>query len=227
MTGHLLIVEDDEELAGQLALQMSQYGHSAVAVHDGRAALQAVSTNSFDAVILDRMLPKLDGIEVLRCLRDGRVTVPILMLTALGQSTQKVEGLDAGADDYVAKPVDPAELNARTNALIRARKWQGASSDETIRFADIVVSPTRHRAWRNDKTLNLQKTEFKMLTILVQNAGSVVTRSMFLEQVWNYDFEPTTNLVESNMRRLRMKLTEFGATDPIQTVRGVGYMLKA
>ena len=227
MSAHLLIVEDDETLADQIAEQMGHYGHSATVTHDGRAALQAVGLEAFDAIILDRLLPKADGISVLQSLRQARIVTPVLMLTALGQSAQKVEGLEAGADDYAVKPIDPAELNARINALVRARKWQGEASDDTIRAGDILVSPARHAAWRGGKPLVLQHTELKILVVLARNANSAVTRAMLLEQVWNYDFEPATNLVEAHIRRLRLKLTEHVSEDPISTIRGVGYMLRA
>lgn len=226
MAAHLLIVEDDEVLADQIAQQMSHYGHSTTIAHDGLAAIQAVGLEAFDAIVLDRMLPRADGVSVLQKLRQGRIATPILMLTALGQAGQKVEGLDAGADDYVVKPVDPAELNARINALIRARKWQEQAKDDTIRAGDILVSPSRHSASRAGKPLVLQHTELKILLVLARNANSVVTRAMLLDQVWNYDFEPATNLVEAHIRRLRIKLTEQG-DDPIRTIRGVGYMLQA
>jgi len=223
---NLLIVEDDEALALQLAEQLRLTGHSSIVVQDGRRAIEAVAGTQFDAIILDRILPGMDGIAVLRSLRDNNILTPVIMMTALGQSRQKVEGLDSGADDYVVKPVDPAELNARLQALVRARGWVERGSDETLRAGDLLVSPTRHCAWRNGKALNLQKIEFKLLTELVRNADSTVTRAMLLERVWNYDFEPATNIVEAYIRRLRIKLTEYGGDDPIKTIRGVGYMLR-
>lgn len=223
---HLLIVEDDEALALQLAEQLRLIGHSAVIMPNGRSAMEAVAGTQFDAIILDRILPGMDGIAVLRSLRDNNILTPVIMMTALGQSRQKIEGLDSGADDYVVKPVDPAELNARLQALVRARGWVERGSDETLRAGDLLVSPTKHCAWRNGKVLNLQKIEFKLLTELVRNADSTVTRAMLLERVWNYDFEPATNIVEAYIRRLRIKLTEFGDDDPIRTIRGVGYMLR-
>lgn len=226
MAHHLLIVEDDEALALQLSEQLHQMGHGSVIVHDGRRAIEAVAGAQFDAIILDRILPSMDGMAVLRSLRDNNILTPVIMMTALGQSRQKVEGLESGADDYIVKPVDPAELNARLHALIRARGWVERGSDETLRAGDLLISPTRHSAWRNGKALNLQKIEFRLLTELMRNADSTVTRAMLLERVWNYDFEPATNIVEAYIRRLRIKLTEFGGDDPIRTIRGVGYMLR-
>ncbi|HWV13372.1 MAG TPA: response regulator transcription factor [Sphingobium sp.] len=226
MSLNLLIVEDDEELAAQLSQQLSAFGHESTIVGDGRRANQMVGSKHFDAIILDRILPMVDGVTLLKDLRDHNILTPVVMMTALGQSRQKVEGLESGADDYVVKPVDPAELNARIQALVRARGWTDKGADETLRAGDLVVSPARHSAWRDGQALRLQKTEFKVLVELVRHAGVPVTRAMLLERVWNYDFEPTTNLVEAHMRRLRIKLMEFGGEDPIVTIRGLGYMIR-
>lgn len=223
---NILVVEDDDALANALAEQLRAFGHSATVVGDGRAALAAVSDEAFDAIILDRMLPLLDGISVLENLRRGTVHVPVLMLTALGQTIERVEGLEAGADDYVVKPVDPIELNARLKALVRARGYASDSS-ETIRAGDIMISPTKFRAWRKGRDLDLPRTEFNLLLELARNAGSVLTRPMLIERVWHYDFEPTTNIVDAYIRRLRVKLTQFGDDDPITTMRGFGYLLRA
>ncbi len=222
----LLIVEDDEELAAQLGEQLARFGHRVTIAGDGRRANQALGSTHFDAIILDRILPMMDGLSLLKDLRDHHILTPVIMMTALGQSRQKIEGLESGADDYVVKPVDPAELNARLQALVRARGWTEQREDETLRAGDVVVSPARHSAWRNGKTLRLQKTEFKVLTELARNAGTPMTRAMLLERVWNYDFEPATNLVDAYIRRLRIRLTEFGGEDPIITIRGLGYMLR-
>lgn len=225
MSLNLLIVEDDEELATQLREQLSVFGHDSTIVGDGRCANQMVAAQHFDAIILDRILPMIDGVTLLKGLRGHNILTPVIMMTALGQSRQKVEGLENGADDYVVKPVDPAELNARLNALVRAREWTDKGANETLRAGDLVVSPSRHSAWRDGQALRLQKTEFKVLVELVRHAGTPVTRAMMLERVWNYDFEPATNLVEAHIRRLRIKLMEFGGDDPIVTIRGLGYMI--
>lgn len=220
-----LIVEDDRQQAELLSQQLSGFGHHCEIAHDGRAAIEKISRDKFDAVVLDRMLPVMDGISAIESLRNAGIGIPTLMLTALGQTLEKVEGLNAGADDYVAKPVDPAELNARLLALVRARTWQSGAAD-TLRIGDLVISPVKFRAWRKDRNLDLPKTEFNLLLELARNAGSVLTRSMLLERVWQYDFEPETNIVDVYIRRLRRKLCQFGDPDPIGTVRGVGYLLR-
>lgn len=226
MSLQLLLVDDDEDFAARLGEQLRLFGHETSIAADGRRAAELVAARHFDVIILDRLLPMMDGLAVVRNLRERNILTPVIILTALGQSRHKVEGLESGADDYLVKPVDPAELNARLHALMRGRGWSGQGSDETIRVGDMVVSPTRHSAWRNGKTLSLQKIEFRLLTELARHAGDVMTRAMLLERVWNYDCEPATNLVDAYIRRLRIKLTEFGDADPIMTVRGVGYMLR-
>lgn len=221
----LLIVEDDAKLANLLAQQMSEFDHRSTLAGNGQEALAAVARDAFDAIILDRMLPILDGVSVVESLRTAGINIPTLMLTALGQTADKVEGLNAGADDYVVKPVDAVELNARLNALVRARRSSAEPSD-TLRVGDILISPTKFRAWRGGQDLDLPRTEFKLLLELVRNAGSVLTRPMLIERIWHYDFEPATNIVDAYIRRLRIKLTQFGGDDPIVTSRGFGYMIR-
>ena len=225
MTLHILLADDDRLLRCQLAEQLSAFGHTVETADDGGVAMAMMGRQAFDVVILERMMPSIDGVTLLRQIRKGGVTVPVLMLTALGHVYDKVEGLEAGADDYVVKPVDPLELNARIKALVRARRISQQPAD-TIRASDIVVSPSQMRAWRGDEPLNLSQTEFKLLLELARNAGSVVTRPMLIEKLWGLDFMPTTNIVEAHIRHLRMKLMERG-DDPISTQRGMGYTLRA
>ncbi|SES09740.1 DNA-binding response regulator, OmpR family, contains REC and winged-helix (wHTH) domain [Sphingobium sp. YR768] len=225
MSLHILLVEDDKPLQRQLVEQLSQYGHEVATADDGPGALAIVGLHAFDIIILDWMIPSIDGITVLRQLREGGMHVPVLMLTALGQVYDKVEGFNAGADDYVVKPVDPMELNARLHALLRARRINEQPSD-TISAGDIVISPSRLRAWRSGRPLILSQTEFKLLLELSRNAGSVVTRPMLIERIWGHDFMPTTNIVDAHIRHLRVKLLEHG-DDPISTQRGMGYLLRA
>ncbi|EZP55020.1 MULTISPECIES: response regulator transcription factor [Sphingomonas] len=225
MTLQLLLVEDDAAYAAALADELRGIGHTVTVAGDGRAALTAMNEAAFDAVILDRMMPRLDGMSVLQTLRSGGMTLPVIMLTALSASQDKVEGLEAGADDYVVKPVAASELQARLTAILRGRGWTASSAD-TLQAGDIVVSPTTFRAWRRGRPIDLAKLELKLLIELVRNADAVLTRAMLIERVWGYDFMPDTNLVDVHIRRLRRKLTEGGDDDPIQTLRGIGYMLR-
>ena len=225
MSLHLILVDDDRDFAEGLSTELRARGHRVEHVGDGRQALAAIDREQYDAVILDRMMPRLDGLSVVEALRAGGITVPVIMLTALSMASDKVEGLDAGADDYVVKPVDAQELNARIQAVLRGRRWTSRDSD-TIRAGDIVVSPTSFRAWRAGQPITLANLELKLLTELARHEGEVLTRAMLIERVWGYDFEPETNIVDVYIRRLRVKLTEKGGTDPIETVRGIGYSLK-
>lgn len=225
MSLHLILVEDDRDYAAGLADDLTRLGHRVEHVGDGRQALAALDREQFDAVILDRMMPRLDGLSVVETLRERGLTVPVIMLTALSMASDKVDGLEAGADDYVVKPVAAEELNARINAVLRGRRWTVGESD-TIRAGDIVVSPTSFRAWRAGRPIALANLELKLLTELARHAGEVLTRAMLIERVWGYEFEPETNVVDVYIRRLRVKLTEAGGSDPIETVRGIGYSLK-
>lgn len=220
----LLLAEDDVELAAMLAEQLQAFGHRTSVVETGQAALDAVFSRKVDAVLLDWMLPGVDGIGVLQRLRDEQLTVPVIMLTALNRLPEKVEGLSAGADDYVTKPASAEEIDARIHAVIRGRQWQSRPSDVRI-AGDIRISPARIRAWRGDRALDLSPTDFKLLSELVDSDGAVLTRAMLVERVWGFDFEPTTNIVDSHIRRLRLELTRDGEDDPVVTVRGLGYML--
>lgn len=222
---NLLLVEDDDGYATTLAKELRALDHDVTVAATGAEALQAADREPFDAAIIDRMLPQMDGTAVLRRLREGGKRLPVVMLSALGRSGEKVEGLDAGADDYVVKHTPAAELDERLKALVRGRQWTTGDGD-TVRAGDIVVSPTRFRAWRNDRPLDLVRLELQLLAELARNAGTVLTRAMLIERVWGYDFEPTTNIVDVQIRALRRKLIGDGESDPIVTLRGIGYMLR-
>jgi two-component system, OmpR family, response regulator len=221
----LLLVEDDAAYADTLAQELRALDHRVTIATNGVAALEAVARESFDAVILDRMLPQMEGTAVLQRLHESGATLPVLMLSALGRSVEKVEGLEAGADDYVVKPTPAPELDARLKALARARGWTERNGD-TLRAGDITVSPTQLRAWRADVPLDLTKLELGLLTELARQPNMILTRAMLLERVWGYDFEPATNIVDAQVRMLRRKLTADGGDDPIVTKRGLGYMLR-
>jgi two-component system OmpR family response regulator len=219
----LLIVEDDERAAKQLVADLAELGHESLVALDGRSALSMATDGKFDAVLLDIMLPYVDGVGVARILRDRNLEMPIIMLTALGDLEQRLTGLEAGADDYLVKPAAPAEIDARLKAILR----RAARSNETgvLRAGDIEVNEIKYRAMRAGRLLKLRTMDFRLLCELVRNVNSVVTRKMLYQSIWNYDFEPTTNILESSIRHLRAQLSQPGERDPISTVRGVGYML--
>lgn len=226
MTFNLLLVDDDALFAAAAADELRGWGHAVTVVGAGRDAVAAIRAAAYDAVILDRMLPGLDGMAVVGQLRRDGVTIPILMVSARGRPVERIEGLNAGADDYLAKPVATAELHARLGAIIRGRGWARSAGDDTIRAGDIVVSPTRFRVWRAGRPIDLGKLEFDLLAELARHAGTVLTRATLFERVWGQGGEPASNIVDVYVRRLRLKLAAAGALDPILTMRGVGYMLE-
>ncbi|MET3711985.1 two-component system response regulator MprA [Sphingomonas trueperi] len=222
----ILVVEDDAQLSALLARQLSGLGYTVETVADGRAAITTLGQAQFDAILLDRLLPAIEGVEVLRRIRAEGVETPVILLTALGLTQERVEGLEAGADDYIVKPFEIDELNARIRAVLRRRSAPAADT-ATLTAGDVTVSVLRHRVTRAGKPIELQKTELKLLAELVREAGSVLSRKMLIERVWGYDFVPTTNIVDVHILKLRQRLEMPGLPDPIATVRGVGYMFRA
>ena len=220
----LLLVEDDVELAAYLALELKKAGHVVAIVHDGKAALEMATGTAFDAIILDRMLPSIDGIGVLGHLRNEGIATPVLMLTALGDLYDRVEGLDAGADDYLVKPVEIIELTARLNAI--ARRPPVFRDVSVLAVGDVEVSLSNHKVRRGGKIVPLTPMEFNILVQLMRNTDRVVTRRMLLEAVWGYHFDPETNIIDAHIRRLRARLQADGGENVIHTVRGVGYTFR-
>lgn len=218
---HLLIVEDEPIAAGELANDFNVYGHSSVVARDGRDALFIAEAERFDAIVLDLMLPLIDGIEFVRRLRNRNDQTPILMLTALGDLAHRVEGLETGADDYLVKPAAPSELNARLGAIVR--RSAAYSGTEKLRVDNIELDVIRQSVRSDNRSVQLQPIEFRILRELMLHSGKVVTRSMLLEKVWGYHFEPGSNIVDLHIHKLRAHLRESGIVDPITTVRGAGY----
>jgi two-component system OmpR family response regulator len=220
----VLLAEDDDETAAHIERGLIELGHLVVRVGNGNDALELGTAEPFDMIVLDRMMPKREGLDVLRGLRAAAVTAPILLLTAKGGIADRVDGLDAGADDYLVKPFAFAELVARMNALTR----RAPASEEVTRLeiGDIVLDLLRRKVTRAGRPVLLQPREFTLLELLMRNAGRPVTRTMFLEQVWGFHFDPMTNIVESHLSRLRAKLREGFANDPIETLRGLGYLMR-
>jgi two-component system OmpR family response regulator len=221
----VLIAEDDAETAGFVERGLGELGHVVMRAATGDDALHYGSTETFDVIVLDRMLPGLDGVEVLRRWRASGVATPVLMLTALGGISDRVAGLDAGADDYLVKPFAFAELAARITALGR----RPPISDVVTRLAvgTVTLDVLRREVRRGEREVHLQPREFSLLELLMRNAGKVVTRTMFLEQIWGFHFDPQTNIVESHLSRMRSKLNEGFTIDPIETLRGIGYRMRA
>lgn len=221
----LLIVEDDSAAAKQLASDLAGYGHHCEIAGDGRAALIQATESRFDAILLECLLPFVDGVGVTALLRDRGLDVPIMMVSALADLDQRLICFEAGADDYLVKPAAPAEIDARLRVILR--RGAGVQKSGVMWAGDIEVNEVRRSATRAGRALKLQNMEFRILCELVRNVNTVVTRQMLYQAVWNYDAAPKTNIVESHMTRLRNTLTAPGEDDPIATIRGVGYMLSA
>jgi len=221
----LLVIEDDPDIAGYIGRGLTAMGHDTQLADSAASAMSACHAGLFDAIVLDRMLPDGNGIMVMeRLRRDAGARSPILMLSALASVEDRIEGLLAGADDYLTKPFNMAELNARIAAVVRRGK-AGPSSDHAT-VGQLALDPAGHRACFMDREIALNRKEYSLLAFLMRHADRLVTRAMLLEGVWDYDFEPTTNIVESNLSRLRTRLQQVDC-DPIETRRGEGYVLRS
>ena len=219
----VLVVEDERRLAQVVRRVLEEEGHNVDLAYDGEEALSLAVDGSYDVIVLDILLPKVDGVEVCRSLRRARVDVPVLMLTALDSVEDRVRGLDAGADDYLPKPFAFQELLARIRALGRRRV--DPRGPDRLQVADLVLDLRRRRAERGGKVIELSPREFALLEFLMRNAGRVLTRTQILDHVWGYDFAPDSNLVDVYIAYLRRKVDKGHSRALIHTVRGHGYML--
>lgn len=219
----VLLAEDDRDTAEFVRAGLEELGHNVHVTANGTDALHYATLEKWDALILDRMLPGLDGLSLLRRLRAAAIATPALLLTALGRIEDRVEGLEAGADDYLVKPFAFSELAARLNAVLR----RGPSHEVVTRLAwgGIAMDLLKREVRCGGRPALLQPREFELLEELLRNADRVVTRTMLLERVWGFHFDPQTNIVETHMSRLRSKLAEAGVRDAIETIRGVGYRM--
>ena len=221
----LLIVEDDRDAADYIARAFREVGHIADQAPDGEEGLALATDRQYDVLIVDRMLPKRDGLSVIGELRAKGIETPVLILSALGQVDDRVKGLRAGGDDYLPKPYSFSELLARVEVLARRR---GARGEETVyRVADLELDRLSHMVKRGAKELDLQPREFRLLEYLMKHAGQVVTRTMLLENVWDYHFDPQTNVVDVHVSRLRQQIDAGAGRPLLKTIRNAGYMLTA
>jgi two-component system OmpR family response regulator len=221
----ILLIEDDVEAADYISQGLRDAGHDLAVAADGRSGLFQATGDDWDLLIVDRMLPQLDGLALTRTLRAGGITTPLLFLTALGEIDDRVMGLNAGGDDYLVKPFALAELIARVAAL--GRRPQRTPPDTVLRVADLEMDLLNRTVERDGQRIDLQPREYELLEYLMKNANQLVTRTMLLEKVWGFHFDPKTNFVESHISRLRGKINNNGRPDLIETVRGSGYCLRA
>jgi len=220
----ILLIEDDKETAAYVARGFKEHGHTVEHQPVARGALVDGAAH-YDVIIVDRMLPEIDGLSFVKMLRGAGVKTPVLFLTTMGGIDDRVEGLNAGGDDYLVKPFSFFELLARTNALARRPPLTDAKT--VLRIGDLEMDLLKRTVTRGGETVDLQQKEFMLLEFLMRHAGHVVTRTMLLEGVWDYHFDPKTNIVETHISRLRAKIDRGRPVELIQTIRGSGYTLRA
>jgi two-component system OmpR family response regulator len=226
MAMKLLLIEDDAETAAYIIEGLGQNGHVVDHAADGREGMLIAAPGGYDVVIVDRRLPTMDGLQVVKVLRGAGVKTPVLFLTTMAGVDARVEGLEQGGDDYLVKPFSFSELVARINAL--ARRPPLATQETLLRAGTLRMDLLNQKVTRGDREINLQPVEFRLLEYLLRNAGRVVTKTMLLERVWSFHFDPKTNVVETNISRLRGKIDKpFGKPFLLRTVHGVGYLIDA
>jgi two-component system, OmpR family, response regulator len=220
----ILVIEDDQETASYLVKALGEAGHVADEAHDGQTGFELASSGDYDVLVVDRMLPKRDGLSVIAAVRDAGNRVPVLILSALGQVDDRVTGLRAGGDDYLPKPYSFSELLARVEVL--GRRSAPKEAETHYRVADLELDRLSRKVQRGGDAITLQPREFRLLEYLMKNAGTVVTRTMLLEKVWDYHFDPQTNVIDVHMSRLRAKIDKGFERPLLHTVRGSGYVLR-
>ena len=220
----ILVIEDDTSVADYIRKGLDELGYTVDLARDGKEGLFLATSESYDAMIVDRMLPHIDGLTLVQTLRASNKTVPILFLSALGEVDDRVRGLEAGGDDYLTKPFAFSELKARIEALLRRSQSADAPVTELV-VEDLSMDLLARTVARNDVAIDLQPREYRLLEYLMRHAGQVVTRTMLLEHVWDYHFDPQTNVIDVHISRLRSKIDKTFDKALLVTVRGAGYRL--
>jgi two-component system OmpR family response regulator len=219
----ILIIEDDSSVAEFIVGGLSGAGYEVTHARDGKEGQQFALSDDFDLLIVDRMLPFVDGLSIIESVRSADIKTPVLILSALGEVDDRVKGLNVGGDDYLVKPFAFEELLARVEALLR--RHENSVTQTKLKVADLEMDLLAHKVVRNGQTLNLQPREYRLLEYLMKHAGQVVTRTMLLENVWDYHFDPQTNVIDVHISRLRQKIDKEFDQALLSTVRGAGYML--
>ncbi len=220
----ILLVEDDAKIASFIHKGLKASGYAVDLASDGERGLRMALTEPYDAAVIDLMLPKLDGLSIIERMREKKIRTPVIILSAKGSVEDRVKGLQAGSDDYLVKPFAFSELLARIQALIR--RASGISEPTGLHVADLSMNLITREVMRGDRTIELQPIEFSLLEFLMRNTGRIVSKTMIMEHVWDYNFDPQTNVVEARICRLRDKVDRDWDKKLIHTVRGVGYVLK-
>jgi two-component system OmpR family response regulator len=226
-TVRILIIEDDDDVAAFVKSGLEQAGYAVDHADNGKDGLFLATTESYDGIVVDRMLPGVDGLTIVRTLRASNISTPVLILSALGEVDDRVSGLKAGGDDYLVKPFSFIELQARIEALQRRIRGVADSETTTLVVGDLKMDLLRRTVSRDGQNIDLQPREFQLLEHLMRHAGQVVTRTMLLEAVWGYHFDPQTNVIDVHMSRLRSKIDRDFEQSLLHTVRGAGYRLEA
>ena len=222
---NVLLVEDDKRVGDFIVTELTAAGHCCVHELDGAAGLRAAQNTTFDVMVIDRMMPRMDGLALINALREAGNNTPVVILSALGEVGDRVQGLHCGADDYLVKPFDMAELLARLDVLHRRVSAAVGEAQTTLVVADLSMDLLRQHVQRQTTTVTLQPREYKLLEYLMRHAGQVVTRAMLLEHVWGYHFDPQTNVIDVHVSRLRQKIDKDFDHALLSTVRGKGYRL--
>ena len=222
----ILIVEDDPTVSSYIAKGLEDSGHKAIVANDGKQGLEKATHERFDVIVLDRMLPEIDGITLLNTLRENGDNTPAVILSAKNKVEDRVKGLRSGADDYMTKPFAFEELLARVE-IVAARQQAPAATVTEIKVADLTLDLINRSVTRKDKVIELQSKEFKLLEYLLRNQNKVITRTMLLENVWEYTFDPQTNVIDVHISRLRNKIDKGFDKQIIETIRGAGYIVNA
>lgn len=221
---HILVVEDDGKVAEFVANGFRREGHVVTLARDGEEGLAAALDGRYDAAVMDVMLPKLDGIEIIRRIRSAGRSLPVIVLSARGSVEAKVRGIEVGADDYLAKPFSLTELIVRVQALVR--RASAVVESTVLRVADLEMDLVTHKVTRNGRRIDLQPLEYQLLEYLLRNKGRVVSKNTIMERVWDYNFDPHTNVVECRVSRLRAKLSMPGEKELLHTIRRFGYVVE-
>jgi two-component system OmpR family response regulator len=222
---HILVIEDDAATAAYLCKSLTESGHSVDHAEDGKEGLFMAMEGSYDTLVVDRMLPRLDGLTIIQTLRAAADQTPVLILSALGDVDDRVEGLRAGGDDYLVKPFAYSELLARLEGLVR--RSSGVQTETSFQVGDLHMDLLSRSVKRAGQSIELQPREFRLLECLLRHAGQVVTRTMLLESVWDYHFDPQTNVIDVHISRLRAKIDKGFSYPLLHTVRGAGYVVRA